>query len=346
MLASVLLLALRILPDSPDISFRQPQLATDGKLVAVAFGATDTVYSASSTDQGRTFSKPVVVSRAGKLSLGMHRGPRIAITPEAIVVSAIIGEKGRGADGDVVSWRSTDGGKTWSEGVRVNDAPGSGREGLHAMASGGGVLFSTWLDLRAKGTRLYGASSRDGGKTWSKNVLVYESPSETICECCHPSAIVDGRGRVTVMFRNSVEGTRDMYIVRSTDGGQSFAKAEKLGTGTWILNACPMDGGAIATNDKGEIFSSWRREKEVYTTAPGSPERRVGAGKDSTIALGRRGTYLAWTSLSGVQALVPGKTEPTLLSAEGGYAQLLVLASGQVLAAWEVKGSLAFELLP
>src|SRR5207253_11399365 len=102
------------------------------------------------------------------LSLGRHRGPRIAITPSAIVISPVIGTKmPPGADGDLTAWHSADGGKTWSAGVTINDQPTSAREGLHAMASGGNVLFATWLDDRAKGKRLYSATSKDNGATWS-----------------------------------------------------------------------------------------------------------------------------------------------------------------------------------
>jgi photosystem II stability/assembly factor-like uncharacterized protein len=347
MVVAVLLFALRIGPELPDVQFRQPQLATDGRTVALAFGAGDAVYFARSSDHGQTFSKPVLIAKSGKLSLGMHRGPRLAITPQAIVVSAIVGEQGRGQDGDLLAWRSTDGGETWSQAVKVNDVPGSAREGLHAMAYGGGVLYSTWLDLRAKGMQLYGAVSKDGGKTWAKNALVYKSPSGAICTCCHPSVTVDSNGVISVMFRNSLEGARDMYILRSRDGGSTFTAAEKLGRGTWPLNACPMDGGGLAMNDKGEVSTAWRREKQIYFAAPGQPERLLGAGKDPAVAVTPRGTYVAWTgSTGGVKALVPGRPQPIELAAEGGYAQLLVLPAGKVLAAWENKGSLSVEVLP
>lgn len=139
--------------------------------------------------------------------------PRITVTrnapraanryQNAIVVSVIVSEKGRGADGDLMAWRSVDGGKTWGEGRRVNDVAGSAREGLHAMAAGGeAILFATWLDLRSEGTKVFGAVSRDGGVTWAENRPVYESPSGSVRECCHPTAYVDERGRMFVMFRN------------------------------------------------------------------------------------------------------------------------------------------------
>src|SRR6202040_2323112 len=124
-----------------------------------------------SHDRGATFTKPIKVAEAPMLSLGRHRGPRIAITPSAIVISAVTGTKTPpGADGNLTAWRSTDGGKTWSTGVTVNDQPASAREGLHAMTSARGLLFAAWLDDRAKGKRLYSATSKDNGATWSKNV--------------------------------------------------------------------------------------------------------------------------------------------------------------------------------
>src|SRR6478752_5388265 len=172
-----LLIAIHIAPDGPQIEYRQPQLAATNEMVAVTFGAGKSIYFSASRNRGETFSAPVKVADVPMLSLGRHRGPRVAITPSAIVISAAVGTKmPPGSDGDLKAWRSTDGGKTWSGAGSINDEPASAREGLHSMAAGGnGLLFATWLDLRSKGTRLYGASSKDGGATWSRNVAVYES---------------------------------------------------------------------------------------------------------------------------------------------------------------------------
>ena len=97
---------------------------------------------------------------------------------DAIVISAVAGKRasqgphahGLPENGDLLVWRSADGGRTWSSPSTVNDVAGAAREGLHAMASGaGGLLFTAWLDLREGRTKLYGARSTDGGVTWSKN---------------------------------------------------------------------------------------------------------------------------------------------------------------------------------
>ena len=339
------LLATVIAAPTPDVQYKQPQLAVEGRTAAVAFGAGNAIYVATSSDEGRSFRAPVKVAEPGVISLGRHRGPRIALTSTAIIVSAIAGAKGRGADGDVIAWRSTDGGKTWSEGMRVNDTAGSAREGLHTMAARGRTVFAAWLDLRSKGTKIFGAASQDGGLTWSKNMAIYESPDGSVCECCHPSAAIDAQGNVYVMFRNALGGSRDMYVARSTDGGKSFSPAAKLGSGTWELNACPMDGGALAFASNGKPVSIWRRGKEIFSASDGQSEERLGSGKDPALAVTRKGVYAAWTSERGLQWRPPNRSEPVILDKEGAYVQLFGTPKGTVIAAWERGGAIAIEVL-
>jgi len=345
MMPLTMFLAIRLVADGAGVHSRQPQLAVGEGLVAVTFGSGNAIYFAASTDHGRSFSQPAKVAEVGSLSLGHRRGPRIAITPGAIVISAVTGQLGGGRDGNVVAWRSTDRGKLWSPGVVVNDVSASAREGLHAMASGGkGLLFATWLDLRHRQTELYGARSTDGGATWSKNILIYQSPDGHICECCHPSVLVDAQGSVYAMWRNWTEGARDMYLARSTDGGAKFLKAEKLGEGTWPLQACPMDGGGIAVDSQGHLVSLWRRASHLYLARPGQQETLLGTGKDGSVAWGPEGFYIAWSSGAGLRYLLPGKPLPVLLAEEGASVHLA--GSGPVFAAWESKGAIIIQTLP
>ena len=310
----------------------------------MTFGAGDTVYFSESKDAGTSWSKPAVVSSHGKLSLGMRRGPRIAMTRQAIVISAVVGEKGRGADGDLIAWRSVDGGKTWTSGKPVNDVPAAAREGLHTMAAGGnGMLFAAWLDLRGNGTRLYGSTSFDGGATWSPNTPVYESPSGSVCECCHPTAAIDAQGRIFVMFRNSVDGNRDMYLIRSDDAGKTFGPAAKLGTGTWKLNACPMDGGAFQVDTDGKPLSIWRREGDVFLSASPNLEQRLGPGRQPIMAATPRGLVLAWTEGKALKATGPGQREATTVDSDAAFPAITTLPSGAVLLAWEQRGAIVVK---
>lgn len=334
----------RIAPQSAGLPNRQPQLAGDGTRLALTYGAGDSVFFAQSQDAGKSWSKPVVVFSRGKLSLGMRRGPRIAMTPKAIVISAVVGEKGRGADGDLIAWRSVDGGKRWSPGKAINDVSSAAREGLHTMVAGGkGMLFAAWLDLRGKGTRLYGSTSPDGGATWSPNTLVYESPSGSVCQCCHPTAAVDAQGRIFVMFRNLIDGNRDMYLVRSDDGGKTFGPAAKLGAGTWKLNGCPMDGGALQVSADGKPLTIWRREGEVFLSAGPNMEQRIGVGRHPILAMTPRGPAMAWTEGKQLKVVAPGQKDATTLESDAAYPSMVALPSGAVVLAWEQGGAIGVK---
>lgn len=336
------LLLVSLIPTAGE--YKQPQIASGRGIVVLTFGRGESVWFAASQDGGRTFSPPRQVAEAPGLNLGMHRGPRIAVTPGAIVISAINGR----TDGNLLSWRSRDGGRTWAGPVVVNDAPKSAAEGLHAMAAGpSGRLYAAWLDHRTdqRGQQLYGAYSDDGGETWSRNVAIYRPPSGTICECCHPSLAWDSRGKLHVMFRNLMDGNRDLYTVTSTDGGRTFGPAVKQGAGSWKLKACPMDGGGLAVDAEGRMVTVWRREGEVFVVRDGGLETRIAAGRNPAVAVNRTGMYAIWTDAEGVKARLPGQEAPAVLDALGAFPQLAVLENGEVLAAWERKGAIEVRRL-
>ena len=332
---------------------KQPQIAVDESgRIFIAFGQGNSISIAISTDGGKSFEVNSVGS-AGALSLGMRRGPRVAVTPEAVVITAIGGKNGKGQDGDVLAWRSTDKGKTWAGPTRVNRVESSAREGLHAMVSGpNGILFCTWLDLRNKRTEIYGSLSKDAGTTWEADTLIYRSPDRSVCECCHPSAAFSPDGSLKVMWRNQLKGVRDMYFASSTDGGKTFGEAEKLGQGTWQLRACPMDGGAIAVGPEGQVETIWMRSGSMFSAKPGKPEEPLGRGVQGWAAFGAGGLYRVWLesrpgkllALSpeslGTITLAQGVTDPVIASNPKG--------NGPVVVAWESMdgGILALVLNP
>lgn len=335
------MLAANLGPMGPDAPARQPQMAANGSMVALTFGAGKGIYFSASYDAGKTFSAPVKVAEAERLALGRHRGPRVAMSGRATVISAVTHGP---SDGDLIVWRSTDGGKAWSKGIAINDVPGAAREGLQALAADAkGNFFAAWLDLRGdSGTKLYGSRSTDGGVTWSKNTLVYQSPDGTICQCCHPSVAIDADGQVLAMWRNWLGGSRDMYLARSRDGA-TFAKAEKLGAGTWQLNACPMDGGGVAVAG-GRTVTAWRRGEDIFLAEPGKPEMQIGKGKDVAVALNRDRVFAIWSSGAKIESWSNGEME--LLASAGSFPTITALPMGGALAAWEEGGAIVTRSLP
>jgi hypothetical protein len=250
----------------------QPQVAVSpAGDIYVTFGKDETVYLTTSTNHGQSFSVPSKVADVPNLMLGMRRGPRVAASSQRIVISA--------PGSELKSFFSDDNGKTWSQAVSISDRSTSASEGLQNItALPDGSFYAVWLDSRGGGKQIEGARLDVGAAAWGKNTVVYRSPEKSVCECCHPSVISDANGKLTVMWRNSLQGNRDFYLTESTDRGDTFAAATKLGTGSWKLNACPMDGGNLIAKTDSEVLAIWRRNDEVFLSKPGEAETKIAQG--------------------------------------------------------------------
>jgi hypothetical protein len=322
---------------------RQPRAAVSAAgEIAVVYGEGDAVLCRTSVD-GRAYGAPTPVGEVRQLMLGGRRGPQIAASGASFVVTAI------GKQGDLLSWRSVDAGRSWIGPTVVNDKPGSAREGLHGMAGGAaGSVHLVWLDLRDGRTKVYAAASRDAGQSWGANRLVYQSPDGTVCECCQPTVAADDQGAVVILWRNLLAGMRDMYIVRSTDDGRTFGVPMKLGRGSWPLQACPMDGGGAAAA-AGRVTTVWRREDVVYAADPDAPEEALGPGRNAAVALGAQGLHRAWQSPDGTIVLQTAGAAATP-AGRGGFASFGAATGGKgrVVLVWEdpERGAMARILGP
>lgn len=277
--------------------------ARDGRQVVVrTFDATGS--------GGQELLLPGAVTQAG-----MRRGPRIAWTPSGLCVSTIVYDRKIQFEGDLQSWVSDDGGRSVTGPFPISDQPGVAREGLHDMArSASGQLACVWLDLRRGAMDVYAAFSADGGKSWAPNLLVYQSPDKSVCECCAPSALFDDEGRLLVLFRNSLAGHRDMWLARGT--AQGFEPAVKLGQGSWTLAGCPMAPGALALQ-AGAPLTIWSREDAIYRCAVGGLEEALGQGRELAASSGAGGAWAAWVEAGAageLKMLAPGAKSAQLIA--------------------------------
>ena len=170
-----------------------------------------------------------------------------------------------------------------------------------------------------------------------------------MCECCHPSVAVADDGRVAIMFRNHLEGRRDMYVVESRDGATlaPFGAAIKQGRGSWLLEACPMDGGAVALG-AGITNAVWRREATLYATETRAPsavtdaEVELGPGRDPVVARHDQRVDMAWTGPDGIVVRQAGGAPTTL--GPGGFASIVAMPA-QTLVAYEHQGRVTVHVV-
>lgn len=316
--------------------FQQPQVAVAGsEKTYVAFGGGKSIFCATSRDGGKTFAPPIRVATLSSLMLGSRRGPRIAASGNNAVIVAI------GDGGNLHAWRSADAGQNWQGPTIVNDIPQAAREGLHALAAGPeGELYCVWLDLRNDSPEVYGSRSSDGGQTWSNNQRIYHSPDGNVCECCHPSVTFDSEGTLYVMWRNWLDGRRDMYLSASKDGGRTFSPAKQLGRGNWRIDHCPMDGGAVAVGRPGQIATIWRRENSILATLPEKPnEVHLGQGEQPWTAANTKGIWTTWISHDGgelvLQRLDQRRSEVVARNANDPVLAASLNGEGPIVLAWE-----------
>lgn len=306
-------------------------------ILHLVYGNTDSIFYEFSTDHGKSFSVPELAGVVPGLFSFAMRGPQLAVSNKGLVITATTKQ------GDI--WCLVKNNKSgWSQPLKINDVNGSAPEGLMALDADRTNVFAIWLDTRnrKKGQAVYGAHSIDGGNTWSKNLLVYESPDQTVCECCKPSVLVKGNN-VHAMFRNYVNGNRDLYLVSSANSGKTFGKAQKLGNGSWKLNGCPMDGGALTISDNGNIQTVWRREGAIYAAEPGKPEKQIGEGKICTMASVNENNVYSWIENGDVVVLLPDGRK--INAGKGTMPMLEPVDKHTVACVWENEKQIHFALV-
>ena len=296
----------------------QPQIAVapSGR-VHVVFGKENAIYHTTSPD-GRAFSAPVKIGELEKLALRMRRGPRVTATDKLVLVTAI-----SHADGNLHAWTSADAGRTWQENAPLNSTAKSAREGMHSIAGDGrGLVAAVWLDLRGGGTEIRSRISRDGGATWGEDTSVYQSPDGHVCECCAPNVAISPTGEIAAMWRNWLGGSRDLYSATSRDAGRTFTAAQKLGTGTWKLNGCPMDGGSIAFSPAGKWLTIWRRERAVFANDATASEKLLAEnGTQPVVGFAGKSPLVLWEN-GGALLLQRGTEAPARFAASATSASI------------------------
>jgi hypothetical protein len=175
---------------------------------------------ASSTDLGRTFSKPSTI--VGEREPGIRGWHSIAI----------------GYDGGVHV--------LWLDGR--NAAPAAPHQ--HSASDGQRSAAGT-MKRQAPRQDLFHASWKDGGSRTETAVAA------NVCFCCK-TAIATAGDRVYAAWRHIFPGSvRDIAVARSIDNGATFAVPARLSEDTWKIEACPDDGPSMAADSHGGIHVAW-----------------------------------------------------------------------------------------
>ena len=323
-----------------EVSGQQPNAAIDTKgTVHVVFGKDDAIYTMSSADNGQSFSEPVKVATLPEMHLGMSRGPQIASSRNYSLVTAM--DKA----GNIHAYMLSHSNNKWTEIANANDVAGSAPEGLMALtADKDDTFYAVWLDVRGnRKNKIYFSSLAAGKASWAANKLVYASPDDTVCECCKPNIAFSGN-KLTISFRNWLNGARDIYYTSSTDKGETFTAPRKFGQGTWKLEGCPMDGGGLAIGENGLVNSAWQRNGEIFYSPESQPEQKIGVGRSCSLAQSGGSARVIWQQ-DGQIKLHNLKTNTTAALGAGSWPKVYSLGNGKTLCLWEDAGTVQHKVI-
>jgi hypothetical protein len=232
--------------------------------VSVQEGGQTDVFLARKESEATVFSTPVRVNHVpGDAAPNSQAPPQVVVGPEGNVYvgwkNNIPIEGYEWPGGDLRLARSTDGGRSFSPAIAVNDDAGGEPAGHNfhdlALAPDGSLYFS-WIDFRLDRDHpdLRVARSTDQGQSFSPGVVV----DTNACPCCRTAIAVGPAGQVYVAWRKVYPGSvRDIAVVKSTDGGRSFSAPVRTFEDNWVIEGCPHQGPSLSLDPDGRVWVAW-----------------------------------------------------------------------------------------
>ncbi len=197
------------------------------------------IHFSKSTDMGDTWSTPIRINEVSGDCLDNDNtveGAVPAIGPNGEIYVAWSGPVG------IVFDRSLDGGQTWLDNdIFISDQPGGWTYDVPGIYRCNGLpitccdisnspyrgtIYVNWTDQRngPDDTDVWLSKSTDGGNTWSTPLRVNDDAPGR--QQFFSWMTVDGaNGDIYIIFydrRNYIDNHTDVYLARSTDGGNTF----------------------------------------------------------------------------------------------------------------------------
>ena len=204
------------------------------------FGASTDINLVRSTDQGVTWSSPVLVSSEPGV-----QGSIPATGPDGEVYVAWYGYDF--SSENIYFDKSTDGGITFGTDKVISPCPNAWFPSMAVDLSGGtynGNIYVTWNDERNGDGDIFLSRSTDSGETWSAAQRINNDPVGNGREQYWPWVTVAESGEIDIIFydtRNTPNNSIiEAYLARSTDGGETFSN-ELLSTAQSTTNTPNSD---------------------------------------------------------------------------------------------------------
>ncbi len=254
---------------------------------------------AISTNNGKSFEAPVIVTPSITLSPHAENAPKLVFKPSGEIIAVwgvtstslqqgIYNKEGSDEHshhdgpntlksapkskyaGQIYYSQSFDEGKNWTTArPLVNDPEGNDQRYFDVALNQDGEVIIIWLDNRKTGNQE--GSALFMATTYQQEGFQQQHKiSETTCQCCRTKLLIDPQNRIHVVYRAILQDSiRDMVHQVSTDGGKIFSTPKRIHEDNWIVKTCPHTGPTMTINQTGLHFAwySASPKKATYFTS-------------------------------------------------------------------------------
>jgi hypothetical protein len=359
-----------------------PRVDSDGKGNVFAAwwtkhrdGKKDVLFSASK-DFGASFGPTV------KLNQGYGAfPPEVSADGNGHIYVVWSDERTEGGDGNrrersgghrIYFNRSDDYGATWlAQDFKLSGEAASGRRVMQAWpqirSDDQGHVYAIWFDTRDGGSGVYFRASDDFGRTWREELRVKggEGDVEGAMELA-----ADAQGHLSIAWADNRDGEYGIYLVASTDHGQTWSKEVRLDIAKGKASRASLP--TLAADLAGHVYVAWQDARhggwDIYLNlssdfgktwrteglrlnagAPGEAEAQlpqIALDGKGTIAVAwqenrghdqQEGIYLTWSTDFGKTWLNPDIRVDDQQSGRAAIKpQIAMLQDGAAVIAWEV----------
>lgn len=227
----------------------QMQIALSGSRIHVVWTIFDEFYGlaeifhAASTDGGRTFSEPLMVSENDGVN---SYGPSISIRSDEVGVAWANADFGGGMKTGAEYGRSLDGGASFATPVWL--ATSGLCPAVRNTAAGTYAAWTLASNAVFNQEQVHFARSDDGGATFSTSLWVDQLPQKSWC----PHVVAASGAIYIVWEEGDAFVDRKIMFARSIDGGLSFSAAKPLSDPARDAT-CPF----FTSGTDGRLLVSW-----------------------------------------------------------------------------------------
>lgn len=241
-----------------------PQMTVDGDRAVLSWvertGTSSTLKFAQRTVSG--WSAPMVVVASDHLMVNSADVPSVRAMPDGSLAAHWMQESGPDPEAyDLrVAWSAD--GKTWSTPVAPNRDKTMSQHGFATLfPTAGGGTGVVWLDGRTthgdEGDMQLRAAMFDKAHKALSDTMI----DARVCECCPTSVALGADGPIAAYRDRTAGEIRDIYVTRLAAG--QWSAPARVHLDNFKIQACPINGPAIAATGKDVVVAWFTAPKEV-----------------------------------------------------------------------------------